>query len=39
MVSNTYGEWRVQKLAAEQAPPLPNMLDISDTSSNVAGQH
>jgi len=39
MVSYTYSEWRVQKLAAEQAPLLPNVLDVSDTAPTLAGQH
>ena len=41
MVSNTYSEWRVQKLAAEQAPPLSQVLDldVSDITPNLAGQH
>lgn len=39
MVSYTYSEWRVQKLAAEQAPPLPNVLDVADTYPSIAGQH
>ncbi len=39
MVSNTYGEWRVQKLAAGQAPQLPRLLELSDTAPTIAGQH
>ena len=41
MVSDQYSEWRVQKLATEQAPPLSRVLDleVSDTTPSLAGQH
>jgi Family of unknown function (DUF5715) len=39
MVSYAYSEWRVQKLAAEQAPPLPIVLEVSDTAPILAGPH
>ena len=39
MVSYSYSEWRVQKLAAEQAPPLPIVMEVSDSSPSIAGQH
>jgi Family of unknown function (DUF5715) len=39
MVSNQYSEWRVQKLAIEQAPAFPPIMEVSDIAPGLSGQH